>query len=355
MPSSQPNEAPFFSTQNAEQLEEQQHQAPSDEDEDQEVPTFASTMRATFEEADADADAEIEQEEEGAANPPSSTTQSQGQSRSTGGRKPGAMKWNGLELRALLRAMDSKGVFDPTKGNDDPEHRTRAWLGVVDDLNVWNKAHPRKDGKFPVRTVHSAETKWRKDLYPRIKDGDRASEIATGPSEQNEEEELTDIMERLKEQWEECVKEHKEQLEAKRKIKDPKSAKSLDARSRATTSANAEESEGGSSNSDTDSGGPELKRRRGRGPAGANKLAGTVGDLAKAQTSLARKDLALKERIHNEQQEFQAKRLALDQRRLDLEQANVKRFDALEKQVQQSIATSRTTLEFLQANLTRQP
>ncbi|KAE8216897.1 hypothetical protein CF319_g8876 [Tilletia indica] len=355
-------EIPFFSEEAARQINEGED---PEDDENGDVPTFASTLRSTFQTADEDAEEEAaaatQDEDDDAATPSQSEPEKNG-------RKKGAMKWNGLELRALLRAMDAHSVFDPTH-SDNPDGRSRAWLAVVDDLARWNAtSHVRKDGKIPNRTVDACEAKWRKFLLPRIKDGMKASEIATGPTENDEEEELTEIMERLKDQYEQGMADQQNKRDLKRKAKDPQSAKSLDARSAATRTAStgkaktdADEDKDDETISDGEDG-PDLKRRKGRGPAGATQLAGTVGSLAKAQVDLAEKersqrkeehqenredkkeDRLLNERILNHQKERDNRQLDLEEKKFSLQD---KRLDAMEQQVQRAVETSEATLAFL--------
>ncbi|KAK0542733.1 hypothetical protein OC845_006474, partial [Tilletia horrida] len=99
------------------------------------------------------------------------------------GRTEGALAWSGTELRALLVSMQAHNVFDPTFS---PDRRAQSWLAVVEELNQWNKDHPRRNGKFAVRTVDACDCKWRKQLYKAIKTGENASKIASGPSEDDD-------------------------------------------------------------------------------------------------------------------------------------------------------------------------
>ncbi|CAD6934085.1 unnamed protein product, partial [Tilletia laevis] len=91
------------------------------EDEEEEVPTQASIVDKVF----TDADKAAENEEKKA------------------GRQQGSLQWNGPELRALLVAMFSHDVFDPTRTADQ---RSQSWLDAVKELNKWNELNPRKDG-----------------------------------------------------------------------------------------------------------------------------------------------------------------------------------------------------------------
>ncbi|CAD6946549.1 unnamed protein product, partial [Tilletia controversa] len=76
--------------------------------------------------------------------------------------------------------MFSHDVFDPTRTADQ---RSQSWLDAVKELNKWNELNPRKNGRFPVRTVEACDTKWRRSLYQAIRAGQSASEIASGPKE----------------------------------------------------------------------------------------------------------------------------------------------------------------------------
>ncbi|KAK0565692.1 hypothetical protein OC861_003639 [Tilletia horrida] len=153
----------------------------------------------------------------------------EGNSGRKAGRNEGSLSWSGPELRALIISMKAHNVFDPSLFADD---RSQAWLDVVRDLNRWNREHPRKGGKYAVRTVDGCDNKWRKSLYKAIKAGEAASQIASGPSE--EEDEFMDACQHLKDQWEQGIRDEQVKREAKRKAKHSAPEKALDARQRAT-------------------------------------------------------------------------------------------------------------------------
>ena len=177
---------------------------------EQDPPTQASIVEQVMKDADADVAAE-----EG------------GGSRKVG-RNEGALAWSGPELRALMVSMQAYSVFDPSLTQDE---RAQGWLDAVKDLNKWNKEHPRKGGKFAIRTVDACDNKWRKGLYKAIKAGENASKIASGPSEDDDA--IMDTCQQLKDQWEQSVKDEQTKREAKRKAKNAKPEKATDARARA--------------------------------------------------------------------------------------------------------------------------
>ncbi|KAE8179515.1 hypothetical protein CF335_g9563, partial [Tilletia laevis] len=132
------------------------------------------------------------------------------------GRQEGSLKWTGPELRALIISMEAHTVFEPSMSVDE---KSQAWLNMVDDLNKWNKKHPRKGGRFPVRTVDACDNKWRKCLYKAIAKGESASQIASGPKE--DEDTIMAACQSLKDQWEQQVCDEAVKREAKKKAKNP--------------------------------------------------------------------------------------------------------------------------------------
>ncbi|KAE8232531.1 hypothetical protein CF326_g2437 [Tilletia indica] len=293
---------------------------------DEEVPTQASIVEKVFTDADKAAKDEDDAQKKS-------------------GRQEGSLQWTGPELRALLVAMVSHDVFDPTLTADK---RSQNWLDTVAELNKWNKLHPRKNGRFPIRTVEACDTKWRRSLYKAIKKGQSASEIASGPKE--EEKEIMKACEQLKEQWEQSVRDEATKREAKKKAKSPEKAMALDARDKAT---NKSEDDGAGDGEDvvkrerdTSAGDDPLtaksdgrktpKRLRARRSDGASSELTTAVESMGAQQLLAAADTLKQQQQHHEETLRQAERarelerkkhndlLLRADRKLDLEEAQGK-------------------------------
>ncbi|KAK0568999.1 hypothetical protein OC861_001340 [Tilletia horrida] len=156
------------------------------------------------------------------------------------GRQHGAFARSGPELRALVVYMEAHTVFDPTLPTDE---RNQAWLNVVSDINRWNREHPRPkdkatgEAKVATRTVTACDNKWRKHLYPKIAKGETASQIASGPQE-NEDGFLSSCH-TLKDQWAQLQHNESQKRAAARKAKNADQAKAMEARDRAAQAMQA--------------------------------------------------------------------------------------------------------------------
>ncbi|KAE8192379.1 hypothetical protein CF336_g4454 [Tilletia laevis] len=289
------------------------------------------------------------------------------------GRQQGSLQWNGPELRALLVAMFSHDVFDPTRTADQ---RSQSWLDAVKELNKWNELNPRKNGRFPVRTVEACDTKWLRSLYQAIRAGQSASEIASGPKE--DEPQIMKACQHLKEQWEQSVRDEAVKREAKKKAKNPDKAKALDARDKATAKldepSNVEGAGGVARERDTSTeddpltaksdGRKTTKRlRTSRADGASSELTSAVESMGSRQLEAAAETLKQQQQ-HHEEALRQAERareleqrkhkdlLSREDRRLDLQEAQAgqeaqrdARVAALESKIDDLFAFLKERLE----------